>query len=102
MQGLADLLDEATPLTLPVIDMTGLKGRYQIALEAEANVLPRVMEEAMKAGPSALQNVQASIEDAFFEAYNVGLRKVGLQLDRRKGPVEIIVVDRAERMPSEN
>jgi uncharacterized protein (TIGR03435 family) len=102
MAGLADLLDTATPLTLPVIDMTGLKGRYQVTLEVANDVLPRVMEAAAQGGPVALQNVQADLEDAFFGAYNVGLRKLGLQLDRRKGSVETIVVDRAEKMPSEN
>lgn len=33
MQGLADLLDKVAPLSSPVIDRTGLKGRFQLALE---------------------------------------------------------------------
>lgn len=102
MQGLAELLDEATPLTLPVIDMTGLQGRYQITLEVAGDVSSRVMEAAAKGGPEALRNVLADLDEAFFNAYNVGLRKLGLQLDRRKGMVQTITVDQVERMPGEN
>lgn len=103
MKGLAEILDHTTPLTPPVIDMTGLEGRYQVTLEvAQNDVLPRVMQAAAAAGPAALQNVQADLEDAFLDAYNEGLRKLGLRLDRRKAAVATIVVDRAERVPSEN
>ena len=38
--GLADLLDHVAPLSLPVIDMTGLKGRYQLVLEVSLRDLP--------------------------------------------------------------
>lgn len=87
--GLADLLDQVAPLSLPVIDMTGLKRRYEMILEVSLNDLP---------GPrSATQNARLDLEAAVLKGFNDGLRKLGLQLERREGPVETFVVDHVEK-----
>jgi uncharacterized protein (TIGR03435 family) len=36
------------------------------------------------------------------KAFNDGLLMLGLRLERRKGPIDIIVVDRVESTPIEN
>lgn len=42
------------------------------------------------------------MEEAILNAFNDGLRKLGLKLERRKGPIEVLVVDRVERSPTGN
>jgi uncharacterized protein (TIGR03435 family) len=85
---LADLLGRT------VIDDTGLAGRFDISLEwtpdnIQAMQLP---PEVPKPPPSDAPPV--SIFAAIQE-------RLGIKLESRKGPVEVIVIDRAER-PSEN
>ena len=89
MEGLADLLDRVTPFfSAPVLDMTGLNGRYSLVLEVSLKDLG--------------DRTPLETEDAVLHAFNDGLRKLGLQLARRKGPVESIFVDHVEKTPSEN
>jgi uncharacterized protein (TIGR03435 family) len=92
---LADAL--STWMDRPVLDMTGIKGIYDIDLEwtpDEGQSAPRFAPggeagrpEAGGDGPSIFTAVQ---------------EKLGLKLEGRKSPAEIIVVERAERVPTEN
>jgi uncharacterized protein (TIGR03435 family) len=92
--GLADLLEMVTPFfSSPVIDMTRLKGRYRLVLEVSLN-------DALM-GPGGERTTQ-DMEAAVLKAFNDGLAKLGLKLERRKGPVESIVVDHVEKAPTEN
>jgi uncharacterized protein (TIGR03435 family) len=68
-------------LDRPVIDKTGLNGVYDFTMEY------RREDSADTTGPS----IFTSLQD-----------KLGLKLEARKGPVEILVIDHAERVPSEN
>ena len=70
-------------LHAPVIDMTGLAGRFDVKLEwSPANARPDA-----PAGPSIFTAVQ---------------EQLGLKLEARKGPVEVLVIDHAEKVPVEN
>ena len=77
-----------------VIDMTGLKGPYQVDLIVPFDLTPLINGPGPR-GPGALQN-------ALFGAVQDELKKIGLQLERRQGPVETIVIDRLEKAPTEN
>jgi len=70
----------------PVIDATGLKGRYDIRLDMAA------IMAANKADPSDPAGVMM---DALQE-------QMGLKVVARKAQVDVLVIDRAERKPSEN
>jgi uncharacterized protein (TIGR03435 family) len=88
MGGLADLLDKVGPWETPAIDKTGLPGRYRLALEVS---------------PADLKSSTADdMEERILSGFNDGLRKLGLQLERRKGSVETLVVDHVEKIPSGN
>jgi uncharacterized protein (TIGR03435 family) len=104
LEGLADLLDRVVPLPSPVIDMTGLKGRYQLVLEVSLNDLLGLRPAMTSAvdDPTARENALMDMEEAALKGFNDGLRKLGLQLERRKGPVETLVVDRVEKTPAAN
>ena len=102
--GLADLLDNVAPLSLPVIDATGLPGRYQLVLEVSLSDLSPARRRASAASgaPAAGEDPGADMQDTVLAAFNKGLLKLGLRLERRTGPVERVIVDHVERTPTEN
>ena len=83
----ADRLSQV--LDRPVIDMTGLPGIFTFSLEfAPDRPLTAPGEEtASPTAPSLFTAMQQTL---------------GLRLEARRGPVEVLVVDRADRVPTEN
>jgi uncharacterized protein (TIGR03435 family) len=71
---------------VPIVDKTGLKGRFQMTLEVEFNDLGN----------------PAEMEARVVRAFNDGLRKLGLQLERRRAEVPTLIVDHVERTATEN
>jgi len=65
---------------IPVIDQTGLEGEYEINLD----IRPDSGSDAFTIWQRALQE------------------QVGLKLENRKGPVEMLVIDHAEKTPAGN
>jgi len=102
--GLAELIDRALPLPSPVVNMTGLTGRYQVVFEVSVGDALGIRPAIAGAGgdPAAIENASMDRDDAVLKVFNDGLRKLGLQLERRKGPVENLIVDRVEKTPSGN
>jgi bla regulator protein blaR1 len=79
-------------LRRPVVDKTGLTSRFDIKLEwTPEDTLQPTPDGGV---PPASDMVGPSIFTAFQE-------QLGLRIESQKGPVDILVVDRAER-PSEN
>jgi uncharacterized protein (TIGR03435 family) len=101
LEGLADLLDRVGPWDPPVFDETGLHGRYQVELQVS-------LKDALGPRPgaagdrNAMESVRMEREQSFVRAFNDGLRKLGLQLVRRREPLDTVVVDHVEKMPIEN
>jgi uncharacterized protein (TIGR03435 family) len=79
-----------------VIDKTGLTGRYDMKME----FTPDDSQLAMMAPPGAPPPPppDSSSAPSLFTALQ---EQLGLKLESQKGPVEILVIDRAEK-PSEN
>ena len=94
IEGLADLLDNVAPLSSPILDMTGLKGRYQLVLEVSLKDPP--------GEPRAADYPTEDMGAKIVKRFNDGLLKLGLRLELRKGPMEILVVDHVEKIPTEN
>ena len=104
LAGLADLLDKVAPLSTPVVDMTGLKGRYQLVLEVSLRDLLGARRSISGTGgePAAADNPITDLEETVLKRFNQGLLKLGLRLELRKGPLEILVVDHMEKIPTAN
>jgi uncharacterized protein (TIGR03435 family) len=85
----------------PVQDLTGLTGKYDIDLtwKADPAVEARGMDSTASAGTPSSANIPAAPEDTLFGALRESL---GLKLERRNVPVEIVVIDHIERIPTEN
>jgi uncharacterized protein (TIGR03435 family) len=86
----------------PIVDMTDLKGRYDLAIDigmddvitlaraAGMNIPLRPPADAARASEPGSSSVFAAI------------RPYGLKLEPRKAPIELLVIDHVERNPTEN
>ncbi len=104
MTSLADMFSAF--LDRPVVDMTELKGRYQVTFDLS---MQDIMAMARKnganipaGGPGAPGAGANEASDPGSSSIFTAIQALGLKLDPRKAPIEIIVVDHAEKMPTEN
>jgi uncharacterized protein (TIGR03435 family) len=87
----------------PVVDMTELKGTYDLTLEftpEEYRVL--LIRTALSAGVNLPPEVMRLLEGASDESLFKGLQAMGLKLESRKAPLEVLVIDSASKTPTEN
>jgi uncharacterized protein (TIGR03435 family) len=84
-------------LDRPVVDMTGIAGNYDFSLEYSWDEL-RSLVRASSGGATEL----AANPDASGNSIFNSVAAFGLKLEPRKAPIEVVVVDRIERTPTEN
>jgi uncharacterized protein (TIGR03435 family) len=93
----------------PVVDKTGLTAKYDYGFAFDAAELPGALKPA--AAPAAAAQTagaataQPTLDNAPPDApniFNAVQQELGLRLDQKKVTVELIVVDRVERVPTEN
>jgi uncharacterized protein (TIGR03435 family) len=101
MPDFADTLGRFTDR--PVVDMTELKGAYDFVVKlTPEDYRAMLIRSALAAGvvlpPEALRLLEFSSGDSLFAA----LQTLGLKLDSRKAPLDVLVVDHAEKTPAEN
>jgi len=87
MQEFADFL--AGPLRMPLVDETGLTGKYDFAIDFTP-YLPETQRGADGSRPDATIILKAALHD-----------ELGLNIEARKTQVQVMVIDHVER-PSEN
>jgi uncharacterized protein (TIGR03435 family) len=86
----------------PVVDMTGLKGNYDFTIELSPEDFRAMgIRAAIAAGaqipPQVLQQFESS-----GDSLGNALGKLGLKLEPRKAPIEVLAVDHIDKEPSEN
>ena len=95
----------------PVIDMTGLKGNYQVALElsmADLMAVARTSGFSMPGMPSmpammgAPRPADAASDPSASSSIFTAVQQLGLKLDPQKQPIERLVIDHLEKSPTEN
>jgi uncharacterized protein (TIGR03435 family) len=92
---LADALSSVLAAT--VVNQTGIEGRFDVSLQFTPD--PAGQPLATKSGaPAPPPDPNAEPGSSVFDALQ---NKLGLKLEARKVPVEVIVIDRADR-PSAN
>jgi len=72
---------------LPVVDLTGLKGRYDLTIDLSKYVLDRSANEPLDPLSLIMRGLQ---------------EELGLKLESRRMPVDLVVVDAAARVPTGN
>jgi uncharacterized protein (TIGR03435 family) len=81
-----------------VIDMTGLTGAFKVELQWTPDF---VRNRATQDGPAPLLNGQP-VDPNGPSLYTALQEQLGLRLESRRGPVDVLVVDHAERVPADN
>jgi uncharacterized protein (TIGR03435 family) len=77
-------------LRVPVIDKTGITGRYDLKLEWTP-------EDLQPAAGSADSPVRPDVN-----VYTAVREQLGLQLEMKKTPIDVLVIDRADKVPVPN
>jgi uncharacterized protein (TIGR03435 family) len=104
-----ELCDGLSPLAgQPIIDATGLKGRYDVALDISMQEVLNLQKqfgvnpggEAGGGGGDASKPADAASDPG--TSLFAAVKSVGLKLERRKEPLLRIVVDHCEKMPTDN
>ena len=90
-------------LDRPVVDQTGLSGRYDFGLDVtEEDFRVMMVRAAVNSGvtlpPQALRILDAGAPASLFDS----AEKLGLKLNGRKAPLDVIVIDSVRKTPTDN
>ncbi|SPE26967.1 conserved exported hypothetical protein [Candidatus Sulfopaludibacter sp. SbA3] len=92
MAQFAELVSQ--PLQRPVIDNTGLKGAFDFTLDLMSYI---PLDADGKPSPD-----KVAVEDRDTIIIMAVQQQLGLRLEPKKGPIEMLIIDRAEKIPTEN
>jgi len=109
MEGFVDMLTQFSKMGggegRTVVDKTGLKGNYQIALDIPMADLMNMARAAGANVPDSAPGATAPA-DAASDPGSAGVlqsvHNLGLKLENQKASVDVLIVDHAEKMPTEN
>jgi len=98
---MADVLARFTDR--PIVDMTNLMDVYDFVLDlAPEDFRAMGIRAAIASGvalpPQILLQMESASGDSLFNA----VEKLGLKLESRKAPIEVLVIDHAEKTPTDN
>ena len=104
MTSFADML--ARFVDRPVLDMTELKGAYEFSLRFSPEDFRAMrLRAAMAAGISVSlppETMRAVLDGASGDSLFAAMEPLGLKLDARKAPLDVLVIDRIAKTPSAN
>jgi uncharacterized protein (TIGR03435 family) len=87
----------------PVVDMTELTGTYDLTLEfTPEDYRALLIKMALSAGVNLPPEAMRLLEGASDESLFKGLQALGLKLETRKAPLEVLVIDSVSKTPIEN
>ena len=87
----------------PVVDMTNLQGTYDLTLDfTPEEYRTLLIRMALSAGvnlpPEALKLLEGGSDEALFK----GLQAMGLKLESRRAPLEVLAIDSVSKIPIAN
>jgi uncharacterized protein (TIGR03435 family) len=89
----------------PVIDQTGLKGKFDLRLRYDPSSMPGGRggpKDALDPAPADGDPANSRSGDAPPSIFNALQEQLGLKLEARKEPVDLLVIDHVEKTPTEN
>jgi uncharacterized protein (TIGR03435 family) len=84
----------------PVVDLTGIKGRFDIELTFAPEITPAVLA-ANRPIPETSNTPSDTPSDPAPSIFDA-VKRLGLRLESRKAPMELLTVTNIERMPTPN
>jgi uncharacterized protein (TIGR03435 family) len=101
MTNLAESLERF--LDRPIVDATQLKGAYSLTLElTPEDYRAMLVRAALSAGYVLPPEALRAMDDGSFGSLIASLQKLGLALDSRKSPLDLLIIDRVQKSPTEN
>ena len=98
---IADVLSRF--VDLPIVDMTNLPGKYDITIPvSQDDYYLLLLRSAISAGVSLPPGVAPPEAAGAGETLISGMEKEGLHLEHRKAPLDMVIVDHAEKNPTAN
>jgi uncharacterized protein (TIGR03435 family) len=87
----------------PVVDMTGLQGKYDLTLQfTPEDYLAMTIRSAVAAGVSLPPEALKYLDNASDESLFSSVEALGLKLEPRNAPLEVLVIDQAAKAPTAN
>ena len=92
-------------LDRPVVDMTELKGSYQVAVDLSMDDMRNAAKaagQALPPPPPPTGGGAVAVASEPGTSIFASVQLMGLKLDPRKAPIQRMVIDSIEKMPTEN
>ena len=99
MAGFADFINRYCER--PVVDMTQLEGAYEMEFDISGEEVRAAAQAHGVTLPPRPEGGEGA-SDPTGVSLASSLKKLGLKLEARKMPAEVIVVDEARKVPTEN
>jgi uncharacterized protein (TIGR03435 family) len=96
MAGLVDFISRY--YDRPLVDMTGVTGAYDMELDVSGEEV----RNAVRAHGMVMPTPADAASEPSGASLPSSLQKLGLKLESRKAPDEVIVIDKVEKIPSDN
>jgi uncharacterized protein (TIGR03435 family) len=97
MDELASVLEWT--MDAPIVNRTGLTGGYEFRIELPPDA--RAIRMLLASGRTTTVQGTPLTEPTGVSASDA-LKQIGLRLERRRTPIDVVVIDRLERTPTEN
>jgi uncharacterized protein (TIGR03435 family) len=86
-----------------IVDMTGLSATYDFAFDvAPEDYIAMLLRSAVWAGVNLPPQAQKMLDDSSPAALGDALQQIGLKLEARKAPLDVLVIDEALKTPTAN
>jgi uncharacterized protein (TIGR03435 family) len=86
----------------PIVDMSELKGRYDLTLDVGLEDLLNLARSQGVAVPMRRADAAGAASVPGSSSVFAAIQQYGLKLEPRKAPIELLVVDHVEKTPTEN
>jgi uncharacterized protein (TIGR03435 family) len=86
-----------------IVDMTGLTGQYDFAFDVMPEDFVAMMaRSAVRGGANLSPEAQKLLDASSPSALGDALQQIGLKLDARKAPLDVLIIDEALKTPTAN
>jgi len=87
----------------PVLDMTGTTGSYDLTMNlSPEDYTATLIRSAINQGVSLPSPALRLLETASSDPFSAPLAQAGLSLEARRAPLDVIVVDAVQKVPTDN